>query len=104
MNDREVGLLPALWRYRWLVVAGVVVAATIGYAGSSVLPTRYSATANLYVANPRDRGVFGSAVRTPDPAGTGVARACKHVAAGVRRDHRGLPKPPVPAGYRPRVP
>jgi len=53
-----VGLLRAIWRYRWMVAATTVIAALAGYFGSALLPTRYEATSRLQLADPEQGGVF----------------------------------------------
>jgi Mrp family chromosome partitioning ATPase/capsular polysaccharide biosynthesis protein len=54
-----VGLLRAIWRYRWMVAAITVIAALAGFFGSALLPTRYEATSRMQLADPEQGGVFG---------------------------------------------
>lgn len=59
MNWTPVGLLNAVWRYRWPVGIATIVAALAGFFGSALLPTRYEASATLQLADPEQGGVFG---------------------------------------------
>ena len=54
-----VGLLRAMWRYRWWIGAATVIAALAGYFGSTLIPVSYEATAGMQLEDPRQGGVFG---------------------------------------------
>jgi Mrp family chromosome partitioning ATPase/capsular polysaccharide biosynthesis protein len=67
--DGGPGLLEAVWRYRWLVVAATLVAMMAGFGASFLQTTMYEGEARLLLRDPRDAGVFReSGQRTIDPA------------------------------------
>ncbi|CAN5162098.1 polysaccharide biosynthesis tyrosine autokinase [soil metagenome] len=53
------GLLRAMWRYRFLVLALTLGAALVGYVVSSLRPPGYVATATLLLEAPGDASLFG---------------------------------------------
>ena len=64
----QADLLPAIRRFRWMVVMTTVIAAASAYAVSSVQAPVYDAEARLLLEDPRDAGVFGDGARvTLDP-------------------------------------
>ena len=52
------GVLASVWRYRWLVLAGAVLAGLLGYVGAQTQATVYEASTRLYLADPGTTGVF----------------------------------------------
>lgn len=54
----EPTVLGAMWKYRWLVLAIVGTVTALGLIFALVSPTRYSATANLVVEDPRANALF----------------------------------------------
>lgn len=58
-NWAPIGLLHAIWRYRWAVGIAAALGAAAGFFGSALLPTRYEAVATLQLADPERGGVFG---------------------------------------------
>jgi uncharacterized protein involved in exopolysaccharide biosynthesis len=67
--DAGPGLLEAVWRFRWLVVAATLVAMVSGFGASFLQETLYEGEARLLLRDPRDAGVFREASqRSIDPA------------------------------------
>lgn len=64
---RPAAFLPVLWRYRWMLVAAAVAAGVAAYGLSLLQPTRYSATAEMILADPRSTSVFNTQNYWYDP-------------------------------------
>jgi Mrp family chromosome partitioning ATPase len=50
----------SVWRYKWLVAAVALVMGLAGYFGSAMQPDVYEASAELFLTNPGNAGVFGA--------------------------------------------
>lgn len=61
IDGEDRGILGAMWRYRLLVLGVVVVAVGLGAGIAMLQPDVYTASAHVYMADPRAEGVFGSA-------------------------------------------
>ena len=57
-HRQPVEILPVLWRYRWMLLVVAVGAAAAAYGLSMLQPTRYTATAQMILSDPRNAGVF----------------------------------------------
>src|SRR5215217_7309474 len=58
--DDGPSLLASLWRYRWLVLLGVLVAALAGYVSSVRKTPQYEATARLVLSPPSGSAIGGA--------------------------------------------
>ena len=56
----EPGILPSIWRYRWVFLGSVVLFAALGYLSSMLQSSeeRWSASALLVVEDPRTSALF----------------------------------------------
>jgi Mrp family chromosome partitioning ATPase len=50
----------SIWRQKWLVAAAALVMGLVGYVGSAMQPVVYEASAELFLTNPGNAGVFGA--------------------------------------------
>jgi Mrp family chromosome partitioning ATPase/capsular polysaccharide biosynthesis protein len=57
--DDGPSLLASLWRYRWLVVAAVLLGGLVGYGLSIRQPRQYEATARLLLSTPGENALPG---------------------------------------------
>jgi capsular exopolysaccharide synthesis family protein len=55
---RALSLPRAVWRFRWLVILGIVLGALGGLGVAQLQPVRYEATTELLLSDPREAGVF----------------------------------------------
>ena len=62
-HRQPVEILPVLWRYRWMLLGVAVGAAALAYGLSLLQPTRYTATAQMILSDPRNAGVFRDETR-----------------------------------------
>lgn len=61
------GLLHSMWRYRWLVAAGTVLAIGVSVGASMLQPVLYEGRAELLLLDPGGEGVFEESVAFVDP-------------------------------------
>jgi len=57
----EPTLLGALWRFRWLMLALVILGGVLGVVYAKAQSTRYQATASFVVQDPRTSALFDTA-------------------------------------------
>jgi len=63
-----LGLLESVWQFRWLVVGVTLLSALSGFGLSLLQETRYVASAELLLADPRTAGVFDDSGVSLDPS------------------------------------
>ncbi len=61
------GLLRSMWRHRWLVTAGTVLAVAVAVGASMLQPVLYEGRAELLLLDPGDEGVFEKSAAFVDP-------------------------------------
>ena len=57
-HRQPVEILPVLWRYRWMLLIAAVGTAILAYGLSMLQPTRFTASAQMILSDPRNAGVF----------------------------------------------
>jgi Mrp family chromosome partitioning ATPase/capsular polysaccharide biosynthesis protein len=65
-STTQPGVFSAMWRFRWLVLATVVVFSALAYVYGSSRPPAYVAEASLVVKDPQATGVFENATGSPE--------------------------------------
>jgi len=65
--EQGPGLLASLWRFRYPLLAAVVITGVIGYIVSSLQPPSYTASALIVLREERGTGLFSDATFAADP-------------------------------------